>query len=383
MTGNFCRLKTPAPPAAVGSGVSRATSPAVRPVPAAVRAVVVSWNGKDLLPSCLDSLLAQTVAADLEVVVVDNASQDGTAAMLAQRYPAVTVVASGTNLGFAGGADLGVAGFAGRFIALLNNDATFAVDAIEQMVSVMQEPGNERVGAVTAKILLAGTYRLEQGLTKATAPTGSFQRDDGWLVPAAAGSRGAIRVVNSTGSIVRRRGAGTDRDWLRADGEESRDAEVFGFCGGAALLRKTALDGVGGFDPELFLYYEDTDLSWRLRSGGWTVRYCQPAVARHLHAASSDSASPLFRYYNTRNSLIVFARHAPVAVAVGSFGRQLVGGMLAGLRRSEPRAVTGARIRALTAFVRRLPRTSRERARWRTSVVSRAEVARLLSNGRR
>jgi len=341
--------------------------------------VVVSWNGAHLLPICLDSLLSQTVAADLEVVVVDNASEDGTAAMLSERYPGVIVVRSESNLGFAGGVDLALAGFTGSFIALLNNDATFEVDAIEQMISVMEEPGNERVGAVTAKILLAGSYRLTRGLTETTAPAGSFRRDGGWLIPADQGSPGAIRVVNSTGNVVTRRGTGTDRDWLRAEGEESRDADVFGFCGGAALIRKAALVDVGGFDRELFLYYEDTDLSWRLRAGGWTVRYCGQAVARHLHAASSDSASPLFRFYNTRNSLVVFARHAPVAVVMSSFARQLVGCALAGLRRSEPRPVTTARIRGLMAFVGRLPRTLRERARWRNAAVSRAEVARLLS----
>ena len=343
-----------------------------------IRAVVVSWNGAHLLTSCLDSLLAQTVAADLEVVVVDNDSEDGTAAMLDERYPAVIVVASETNLGFAGGAALGVAGFAGEFIALLNNDATFAPDAIEQMISVLEQPGNERVGAVTAKILLAGAYRLERGLTRATAPTGSFWRDDGWLVPADPGSPGAIRVVNSTGNVVTRRGTGADRDWLRTEGEESRDADVFGFCGGAALLRRAALDEVGGFDGELFLYYEDTDLSWRLRAGGWTVRYCQQAVARHLHAASSDSASPLFRFYNTRNSLVVFARHAPMAVVASSFARQLVGCALAGVQRSEPRSVTLARLRGVAQFVHRFPRTIRERGRWRTAEVSRAEVAQRL-----
>ena len=185
--------------------------------------------------------------------------------------------------------------------------------------------------------------------------------------------------MNSTGNVVTRRGTAEDRDWLRAEGEESRDADVFGFCGGAALLRGTALDEVGGFDRELFLYYEDTDLSWRLRAGGWTVRYCEQAVARHLHAASSDSASPLFRYYNTRNSLVVFARHAPAVIVAGSFGRQLVGSALSAFRRTEPRAVTLARVRGLTAFVRRLPRTLRERARWRTAAVSRAKVAQLLS----
>jgi N-acetylglucosaminyl-diphospho-decaprenol L-rhamnosyltransferase len=347
--------------------------------PAGVRAVVVSWNGAHLLPKCLDSLLSQTVAADLEVVVVDNGSEDGTASMLAERYPGVIVVRSESNLGFAGGVDLGLAGFTGAFIALLNNDATFEVDAIAQMISVMEESGNERVGAVTAKILLAGPFRLEQGFTEATAPTGSFRREDGWLVPAAPGSHGAIRIVNSTGNVVTRRGTGADRDWLRTEGDELPDADVFGFCGGAALLRNAALDEVGGFDRDLFLYYEDTDLSWRLRAGGWTVRYCEAAVAHHLHAASSDSASPLFRYYNTRNSLVVFARHAPVAAVVGSFARQLAGCALAVLRRSEPREVNLARIRGLTAFVLRLPRTLRERARCRNASVSRAESARLLT----
>ena len=339
----------------------------------------MSWNGAHLLPDCLDSVLAQTVAADLEVVVVDNASQDGTVAMLSEKYPTVNTVRSESNLGFAGGAALGLDGFTGRFIALLNNDATFAPDAIEQMISVLEQPGNERVGAVTAKILLAGTYRLDGRVTQDAAPTGSLRRHDGWLVPAEPGSPGAIRVVNSTGNVVTRRGTGTDRDWLRTEGEESRDAEVFGFCGGAALLRVAALDEVGGLDGELFLYYEDTDLSWRLRAGGWTVRYCEQAAARHLHAASSDSASPLFRYYNTRNSLVVFARHAPVAVVAGSFFRQLAGSALAGLRRSEPRPVTRARVRGLIAFVRRLPRTLHERRRWRTAAVSRTEVAELIS----
>lgn len=184
-------------------------NPATRPRrPAGVRAVVVSWNGAHLLPSCLDSLLAQTVAADLEVLVVDNASEDGTAAMLAERYPRVVVVRSESNLGFAGGADLGLAGFRGAFIALLNNDATFKVDAIERMISVLEQPGNERVGAVTAKILLAGIYRLELGLIEATAPTGSFRREDGWLVPTVPGALGAIRVINSTGSDATRDGHG-------------------------------------------------------------------------------------------------------------------------------------------------------------------------------
>lgn len=348
--------------------------------PARVRAVVVSWNGAHLLPDCLDSLLAQTVVDDLEIVVVDNASEDGTLTLLTERYPTVDVVRSDINTGFAGGADLGISGFSGDFIALLNNDATFEPNAIEKMIAVLDQPGNERVAAVTAKILLAGAYRLERAPRVARRPAGSFRRSDGWLVPTDPAAPSAFFVVNSTGNVVTRRGTGADRDWLRAEGEESHDPDVFGFCGGAALLRRSAIDAVGGFDRDLFLYYEDTDLSWRLRGDGWTVRYCESAIARHRHAASSDSASPTFRYYNTRNSLVVFARHAPAPLVAGSFARQVTGCAIAALTHSEPRAVTGARVRGLVDFARRSPGIVRERGRWSAARVDRREVARYLSD---
>ncbi len=320
------------------------------PSPASIRAVVVTWNGAHLLPDCLDSLRAQTVADELEVLVVDNASADGTAALLAQRYPDVRVLRTETNLGFAGGAALGTQGFAGDWLVLLNNDATFAPDAVERLRAAATAPGGDDVGAVTARILLA-------------EPDGS-----------------APRRVNSTGNVVTRAGTGTDRDWLTPVGEESTDPDVFGFCGGAALLRRSALEQAGGFDAELFLYYEDTDLSWRLRAAGWRVVYASDAVAVHRHAASSDADSPLFRYQNTRNSLTVFTRHAPLGVVVASAARQLVG-LLRTVVRSGPRdPLTRARYRGLRDWARRLPRTRTERrAIWDEAAVPRAAVARYLA----
>lgn len=299
------------------------------------RAVVVSWNGAHLLPACLDSLAAQTVPVD--VLVVDNASSDGTAELLEAR--GVRTVRAPRNLGFAGGAALGMQGATGH-VVLLNNDATFAPDAVEQLLEAFDEP---RVGAATAKILLAGTDPV---------------------------------LVNSTGNVVSGDGRGTDRDFRRPLGTESTDPDVFGFCGGAALLRREMLDDVGGFDPSLFLYYEDTDLSWRLRAAGWSVRYVPTAVAHHLHAASSGTDSPVFRYYNTRNSLIVLTRHAPVLVAGHSFARQSLGLAKAALR--APTAdTTRARARALGAYLLRLPRTLVERRRtWHGAATSRAAVAR-------
>ncbi|WP_309134381.1 glycosyltransferase family 2 protein [Cellulomonas sp.] len=312
-----------------------------------VRALVVSWNGAHLLPSCLSSLEQQTVRDRMEVVVVDNASTDGTEDLMARRHPAVRVIRSAVNLGFAGGAELGMRDAPGH-VVLLNNDARFAPDAVERLLDALD--GFPRAGAVTAKILLAD-------------PSG-----------------GEPRWVNSTGNVVTTRGAGGDRDWMRPRGQESTERTVFGFCGGAALLRREALDDVGGFDPSLFLYYEDTDLSWRMRAAGWEVVHEPAAVAVHQHAASSGTDSPLFRYHNTRNSLVVVTRHAPARVVLRSVVRQSAGAVRAVLRAGTSSAVARARLRALRDYALRLPRTLRERrALWRNAAVDRASVARHLS----
>lgn len=313
---------------------------------AAVRAVVVTWRGADRLGACLASLDAQTVRDRLEVLVVDNGSSDGTSELLARDHPDVVVVRTPRNLGFAGGAELGLRDAPGH-VALLNDDAVYAPDAVERMLDALE--AHPAAGAVTARILLA-------------EPDGA-----------------APRLVNSTGNVVTTRGTGGDRDWRTPVGQESTDPDVFGFCGGAALLRREALDAVGSFDPDLFLYYEDTDLSWRLRAHGWTVVHEPSAVAVHQHAASSGTGSALFRYYNTRNSLVVVTRHAPARVALHSFVRQTAGAVRAVLRDGPTTPTTRARLRALAAYVARLPRTLRERRRvWRDATVPRAEVARLL-----
>lgn len=314
-----------------------------------VRAVVVTWNGADLLRESLPSLLAQDVAdGELDVLVVDNGSSDGTREMLAAEFPTVRVVASPENLGFAGGAALGLRDLDAEYAVLLNNDARFEPDAVRKLVEVADaEP---TVGAVTARILLTEPDSLGRTL------------------------------INSTGNVVRPDGAGGDRDWLAVDGTVDPDPDVFGFCGGAALLRAAALRDVGSFDPWLFLYYEDTDLSWRLRAHGWAVRYCAASVAHHRHAASSDTTSPLFRYYNTRNSLVVLGRHAPLAVVARSSARQVAAAVVHSLRRSERPAVTAARRRAVLDAVRRAPTTLRERRHlWRGAARARAQVFRTAS----
>lgn len=313
-----------------------------------VRAVVVNWNGAHLLGPCMDSLLTQDLPdGSLEIVVVDNASTDSSVEYLARQYPTVQVRSTASNLGFAGGVNIGLEDLQAPYVVLLNNDATFEPSAVRHLVEHLGAPGNERVGAATALILL-------------TEPDAS----------------GNI-LVNSTGNVLTSTGSATDRDWLTRLCDLDAQAEVFGFCGGAAALRREALSDVGLFDGTLFLYYEDTDLSWRLRASGWGIHYVQEAVAHHQHAASSDAASSLFRYYNTRNSLLVLTRHAPLGPALHSALRQAAAWARYAITRSEAPELVDARRRALSDSVRSLPRSLRQRrATWSGRAALRREIYR-------
>lgn len=124
-------------------------------------------------------------------------------------------------------------------------------------------------------------------------------------------------VINNVGSNLYRGGFGGDRGFLERDlGQYESAAEVFAWCGGAVLLRRQYLDEVGLFDERLFLYYEDTDLSWRGRLQGWRYLYEPTSVVRHRHAASSGVGSPVFRFYTERNRLLVLAKNAPPRLAL-------------------------------------------------------------------
>jgi N-acetylglucosaminyl-diphospho-decaprenol L-rhamnosyltransferase len=347
----------------------------VRPTSAVrLRAVVVTWQAAHLLPECLDSLLRQDVpGATFEIVVVDNASTDGTAELLSRDYPKVRVVQSATNVGFAGGVALGTNGYDGDFIVLLNNDASFEDGAVVRLVDELRRPGNAGVAATTARILLTGRYR------PTTYPSAQSPDSNSPWEPTTYDDPAGVVLANSTGNIVLADGSGSDRDWLAPVGTESTNPAVFGFCGGAAALRWTAVESVGGFDPSLFLYYEDTDLSWRLRAHGWDIRYVADAVALHRHASSSGTASPLFRYYNTRNSLIVVTRHGPWSMVCISHARQLAGWLAAGTHAGWRADLTRARARGLRDAMRRLPDTLRDRRRlWAGAARSRRATLRAL-----
>ena len=238
--------------------------PAIRPEASddlpSVTAVVIGYNSKDIVGPCLQTLLDQDYP-NLEVVVVDNASKDGTADFIRENFPSIRLIASDENLGFAEGNNLVFRESQSKYIALLNQDAYAKRNWVTELVRCAEL--DDSIGSVGSKMLMD------------RCPT----------------------LINSTAIEINEAGWGWDRQVGEKDENPSpMPEEVFGGCGGAVMYRKSALDQVGGFDPAFFMYYEDTDLAWRLRLAGYTNLYAPMAVVRHdFHGDSGATPGRLYR----------------------------------------------------------------------------------------
>lgn len=246
--------------------------------------VVLNYNGRRYLDDCLSSLAAQTFR-DFEVIVVDNASKDGSVEHIKANFPWVRLVINKENLGFAGGTNSGIRAAQGELILTFNNDARADSRLLEQLQKPMSDPNMAelKVGVCAAKILLA----------------------DG--------------RINSTGICLSRSGAAWDRGMFEPDlGQYDAEEEVFGTCAGAALYRKEMLDEIGLFDEDFFLYMEDVDLAFRARLAGWRCVYVPKAVVYHHHGGTAGSGSDLSVYYVNRNVIWYVVKDFPLGILLTS-----------------------------------------------------------------
>ena len=338
------------------------------------RVVIVNWRRAELTIRAARSITGQLGDGDA-LVVVDNASGDGSAERLSRE--GLTVVRSSRNLGFGAGVNLGARGMSEDVLVLLNNDAVAEPGFLEAILAPLSDPpaapttpatppiptksarktsprtaSASTPAAATARILLAGRWQpAGPGQEALVSPrTGRWARVDD-----EAADRGEGEVlVNSTGNLVDASGNGYDRDWLVPAGQEHSPSEVFGLCGGACAIRREAWQALGGFREDLFMYYEDTDLSWRLHERGWGVVYVREAVVHHEHASSSGTDSSMFIRVNTRNRILVAAAHSPARVVLQALARTLVRGVR-GPRRGP--VMTGL-AQAVAALPRELHRRS-------------------------
>jgi len=274
--------------------------------------VVVTWRGAEHVADCLDALARQSRAH--RTLVVDNASDDGSARIVAAHPSGPEVLTLPRNLGYAGGIAAAMSMVDTPFTAWLNDDAA-------------PDPG-----------WLAALEDALAAAPGAAAAGSRLERPDG--------------SVQSLGVRLTADGHGAD--------VTDPGVEPFGFCGGAVLLRTGVLRDLGGVPAAFFCYYEDTDTAWRLRLAGWDVVTAARARAVHRHGASTRPGSPRFHLWNERNRLLMLLRCAPAAVAARQLAHFAILTLVLPLRHGRPDAPNfrfGLRARALAGVIGRLPGT--------------------------
>ena len=240
-------------------------------VPSSAAVVIPSWNSRDLLPRCLDSLRGQ--GTELEVLVVDNGSSDGSVELLEER--GVAHLALPQNIGFAAAVNLGAARVGAAAILALNADTVLQPGCVAGLLDALQ--GDPLLGGAQPRIL-----QLE-----------------GREPPAEdAGARlySAGQALTADGRAVEE-GAGEPQS-----GPFLHPHEIFGVCGAACLLRRELFDELGGYDERYFSFYEDVDLNVRARIAGWRFAYLPEAVVWHLGNASWQAG---FAHPNAENARLV------------------------------------------------------------------------------
>jgi len=283
--------------------------------------VVVTWRGRDLIGACLDALAAQTVPHG--VLVVDNASTDGTAAVLAGRPVCaarpVRVVRLRRNAGYAGALAAVLPGVDTPYVAWLNDDAVPEPGWLAALESILD--GHLDVAAAGSVLLDGGGAVQSAGVRLTPLGEGADVTTPGEVANVPASGAGTDRTAPEDGTNLTAPGEETGLPALSEKPGLSAPGEVFGFCGGAALLRTGALWAVGGVPAGFFCYYEDTDTSWRLRLAGHRIVTAPGARVRHRHGASSEPGSERFHRWNERNRLLMLLRCAPAGIALRELAR--------------------------------------------------------------
>jgi GT2 family glycosyltransferase len=241
---------------------------------------IVNTGSRELLLSCLESL----AGTEAEIVVLDNASEDGSAEAVRERFPEVRVIAQAFRAGFGANHNTVIRSTTGRYVYVLNEDTTADDWRLDHLVAYLD--AHPRVAALGPKLVY---------------PDGR-QQDSAWRFPTPLVSTlgllslGRVGVKQSRGDQPRR------VDWV---------------MGAALLVRRAALDGVGLFDEDFFLYSEEVDLQFRLRRVGWEVHYVPEATVVH-HESQFSSAIPERRIHEMWRS-----RHRYWRKHHGAFGARI------------------------------------------------------------
>ena len=244
-------------------------------MPPLVSFIVVNWNGRSCIEECLSSIQQQSYKA-YEIIVVDNASTDGSLQLLRQ-YPGISLIENQANLGFGAANNKAFARSAGEIVALINNDTKLAPDWLKNLIVPLIV--NPNTGMCAGKTL-------------------SYDRRE---------------VIDNTGHLLYWDGMNRGRGRMQKDrGQFDRETEAFFPSGCACLFRSEMLKQIGFFDEDFYLYGDDTELGIRARLAGWECSFVPAAIAYHHGSASLSYYHASKFFYVERNRMWVAIKYFPI-----------------------------------------------------------------------
>ena len=252
---------------------------------AVVSVILVNYNGATVVLDCLRSLLQFFHTVPYEIIVVDNASTDGSTALIAENFPTVALIKQAENCGFGSGNNVGARQAKGEFLFFLNTDTLLTSDSLPLLVKLMKEC--PEVGVIGTK-LLNKDGSLQLSIASEISIAGEYK---------------TLRQLERSNSPQHR---------IAIEQKFAQVQTVDIVIGAAFFMRKSLFEALNGFDETFFMYFEESDLCQRVRDRGWQVLYTPDVSIIHLGGYSVGKVSDQMRLEYRRSQLYYYQKHRPL-----------------------------------------------------------------------
>jgi hypothetical protein len=249
-----------------------------------VSIILVNYNGAEVVLDCLRSLLQYLHTVPYEIIVVDNASTDGSATLIAETFPTVNLLKQIENQGFGAGNNVGSTQANGEFLFFLNTDTLLSSDVLPPLVTLMKE--HPEVGIIGPKLLNADGS-LQVSIASEISIAGEYQ------------TLKQLKQANNP----------QHRETIEQRFAQLHTVDIV--IGAAFFMRKSLFEVLDGFDETFFMYFEESDLCQRARDRGWKILYTPEVSMIHLGGYSVSKISDRMRLEYRRSQLYYYRKHRP------------------------------------------------------------------------
>jgi GT2 family glycosyltransferase len=247
-----------------------------------INVIIINYNGGDVVLKCIESVKQQTYE-NYEIILIDNDSKDNSLTNIKNIYPEIKIIETGFNSGWGVACNEGINNSNGEYIALLNNDAYLDSNCLKEMVKAINI--KEEYGSCASKILI-------------------------WNEPE------KIEVV---GLNIYKDGSSVGRGRLQSREKYNKSEEVFCANDCACLYKREMINNIGLYDPDFFIYADETDMGWRHQIAGRKCIFNPKAIAYHAHSRAAGDYSDFKAYHVERNRLYIVFKYFPFWNIVSSF----------------------------------------------------------------